>query len=89
MKVNLNRLKKMAHEDVQKWTGNDYRMAHHHLTHHLGWDMTKASVNFWDFMPIANATNHARLYYINPRTGGVYNAPGAIKYLVEHTGMRK
>ena len=83
MKVNLKRLEKMAAQPEKDWTASDYRMAHYHLTYHLGWELTKWSISYWDWVPIANERNHKLLNYINPRTNGCYDARGAIKYLVE------
>lgn len=83
MKVNLKRLEKMAAEPAKDWTASDYRMAHHHLINHLGWELTKSSIIYWEWAPIANVQAHQLLSYINPRTKGCYDARGAIKYLVE------
>ena len=83
MKVNLKRLEKMSAQPEKEWTVADYQMAHHHLTHHLGWELTKSSSTYWEWAPISNVHTHQLLSYINPRTKGCCGARGAIKYLVD------
>jgi hypothetical protein len=85
-KINLQRLEQMANRPATEWTVEDYRMAHNHLTFHLGWSMSELSVIFWELVNVSSVFIHQQLRYLNPATGGACTAPGAIKYLVASMG---